>query len=68
MMIPLASMFNPSRTKHRKILVTYTIALAVFGLLAIASYATTGEAGFAQTLFLIGVIAYQWVANAFMIR
>ena len=68
MMIPLASMFNASRTKHRKILVGYTVGLAAIGILGMVSHITTGDAGVLQTLFLIGVIAYQWVANAFMIR
>ena len=67
MMIPLGSMFDP--TSNRKLLLGYTIALGVFGLLGIW-IAFTGGAVFNlfTTLYLLGLFGYQWVANYVLIR
>ncbi len=68
MMIPLASMFNPPRERNRKIMIAYTVVLAIFGVLAIISHATIGKPGLSEPIFIFGIIAYQWVLNAMIIR
>jgi tetratricopeptide (TPR) repeat protein len=68
MMIPLSSMFNPEKKRNQTILMGYAIALGVIGILAIAQCAATGEVGILFPVYTFGVLAYQWVANAFVIR
>jgi tetratricopeptide (TPR) repeat protein len=68
MMIPLASMFNPVKEKSQKILISYTVVLGLIGLSAIGQQAIMHEAGLLSTIYLFGLIAYQWFANAIMIR
>jgi tetratricopeptide (TPR) repeat protein len=67
MMLPLGVMFSPS--KHKNILAGYTILLAVVGVLAIAfTFAANTNAEWLTIIFILGFIAFQWVANYFMIR
>jgi tetratricopeptide (TPR) repeat protein len=68
MMIPLASMLNPEKGKSKKTLIAYTILLSVIGLGAIANVLKTGEAGILFTIYIFGVVAYQWIANAMIIK
>jgi hypothetical protein len=67
MMVPLSVMFVPS--KYNSFLI-YTIAMSVIGALALGAGFTNNISVF-ETLaivFLIGFIAFQWLANFFMIR
>jgi tetratricopeptide (TPR) repeat protein len=68
MMIPLASMFNPPKEKSKKVLIAYTIGLAVVGLLSISFQASTGDPSILAPVYIFGVVIYQWVANAMVIR
>lgn len=66
MMVPLSVMFEPS--KYNSFFI-YTIAMAVIGVAALGA-AFTNNAAFdtLASIFLIGFIAFQWLANFFMIR
>lgn len=67
MMLPLGVMFSPS--KYKNMLLYYTIFLAVVGLLAIAfTFAGSNNAEWASIVFIVGFIAFQWVANYLMIK
>jgi tetratricopeptide (TPR) repeat protein len=68
MMIPLASMYNARREKNKKILIAYAISLAVLGLAAMGEFIATNDTGILTTIYVIGIIAYQWIANALIIR
>jgi tetratricopeptide (TPR) repeat protein len=67
-MIPLASMFNPRKESNKKILMTYTGSLALIGILEIAQFAKTGETTMLATIYIFGIVIYQWVANALLMR
>lgn len=67
MMLPLGTMFSPSKNKHA--LLIYTIALAFFGLVAIGLTFLTGEMFNLMTVvFIFGFVAFQWVANYMLIK
>jgi tetratricopeptide (TPR) repeat protein len=67
MMLPLGTMFTPS--KNRNILVIYSGLLALLGLVSIFITFTTGELSTGvSSIYLIGFIAYQWVANYIIIK
>lgn len=67
MMLPLGVMFAPSKNKNA--LVLYTILLAVVGALAIATtFAGNSISETLTIIFVVAFIAFQWVANYFMIR
>jgi tetratricopeptide (TPR) repeat protein len=67
MMLPLGTMFSPTKSKYG--LVIYTIALAAVGLLAIGLTFTTNKMFNLMTVvFIFGFIAFQWVANFMMIK
>jgi tetratricopeptide (TPR) repeat protein len=68
MMIPLASMFNPPKERNKKILIGYTLLLLFIGLAEIAMSLQSGEIGLLATVYIFAMIAYQWVANALIIR
>jgi len=68
MMIPLASMFNARADKQRKILKFYAIGLAVVGFLALIQSLLINDVGILAMVYLFALIAYQWVANALIIR
>jgi tetratricopeptide (TPR) repeat protein len=63
MMIPLASMFNAATEGKRKILIGYTILLGVLGMGAILLNGTE-IGGVLVPAYILGVFAYQWIANA----
>ncbi len=67
MMIPLGSMF--SREKQKKTLIIYTIAMSIVGILAIVQSFYSGNLfNIFSILFLLGFIAFQWMANYFNIK
>ena len=67
MMLPLGTMFSPSKNKYG--LLVYTVVLAVSGLMAIALAFTTGEIfNFMSVIFILGFIAFQWIANYIIIN
>ncbi len=68
MMIPLSSMYHPRKQSNRAILITYTAALAVIGVVVMYLFATTGKTGNLSDVFIFGVLIYQWVANALIMR
>lgn len=62
MMAPLGVMFD--KTKTPRLLLYYTVGLAVLGLAGIASAFTTGELFNSFLMFFaVGFFAFQWVAN-----
>lgn len=67
MMLPLGTMFSPSKNKNG--LLIYTIALAAVGSLAIALAFSSGNIFNLMTLvFVFGFVAFQWVANFMLIK
>lgn len=67
MMLPLGTMFSPSKNKYG--LLIYTIALAITGLIAIGLTFSTGEMFNLMTVvFIFGFVAFQWVANYMLIK
>lgn len=67
MMLPLGTMFAPSKRKYA--LLIYTIALSIVGLLAIVIAFSTGMIfNIMSVAFIIGFIAFQWIANFILIR
>jgi tetratricopeptide (TPR) repeat protein len=66
MMLPFSVMFSPS--KYKNALLIYAIAMTVMGLAAIAQTFSTGELfNSLTTVFLVGFIGFQWVANFLLI-
>jgi tetratricopeptide (TPR) repeat protein len=68
MMIPLASMYNPPKQSNRKILVAYTTALGLVGMIAIMLQVLTEDPGVFTIVYVVGIMVYQWVANALIVR
>lgn len=68
MMIPLSSMYQPRKQSSRTILIIYTVGLAFVGIGAMYEYIATGSMGVLSNVFIFGVLIYQWVANAMIIR
>lgn len=67
MMVPFASMFSDS--KHKLVFMIYAIAMFLVGLLAILVTFQTGVLlNLMSTVFVFGLIAYQWMANFLLIR
>ncbi len=67
MMLPLGTMFSPSKNKNG--LLIYTVALAIVGFVAIALTFTTDEMiNGATGVFIFGFVAFQWLANYMLIR
>ena len=67
MMLPLGTMFSPSKNKHG--LLIYTIALAVIGFLAIGLTFSNDEVfNSFSILFIFGFVGFQWVANYMLIK
>ncbi len=67
MMLPLAMMFSSSKNEH--VLLNYTIALIIIGLIAIGLTFWTGEMFNTMTIvYILGFIAFQWIANYIMIK
>jgi hypothetical protein len=68
MMIPLASMFNPKKQKSKNLLIAYAVAMLCIGVGALFQYTVTGSVGFLGPVYIVGIVAYGWVANAVLIR
>ena len=67
MMLPLGTMFSPSKNKYG--LLIYTIVLAIVGTIGIGLTFSTGEMFNSMSIvFLIGFVAFQWVANYLLIK
>jgi tetratricopeptide (TPR) repeat protein len=67
MMLPLGTIFSPSKNKYG--LLIYTIALAITGLIAIGLTFSTGEMfNLLTVVFIFGFVAFQWVANYMLIK
>ena len=67
MMLPLGTMFSPS--KNRYVLLTLTVALAAAGAIAIGLVFSTGEIYNMMTLvFIFGFVVFQWTANYMLIK
>lgn len=67
MILPLGTMFSPSKNKYG--LLIYTIVLAVVGLTAIGLTFSTGEMfNLMIVVFIFGFVAFQWVANYMLIK
>ncbi|MDB5119341.1 MAG: Tetratricopeptide 2 repeat-containing protein [Sphingobacteriales bacterium] len=67
MMVPLSTMFSPTKYKHS--LVIYAGLMALIGLGAIFITFQTGEmVNSITTLFIFGFIAFQFVANFLLIK
>lgn len=67
MMIPLSTMFLPS--KYKNSFVYYTIGITLIGGLAIFNAFSTEQIfGLFATLYVFGIVGFQWVANFLVIR
>ncbi|VXB60328.1 conserved membrane hypothetical protein [Flavobacterium sp. 9AF] len=67
MMLPLGTMFSPSKNKYG--ILIYTIILAVVGLTAIGLTFLTGNMFNLMTMvFIFGFTAFQWLANYLLIK
>jgi len=67
MMLPFSVMFSPS--KYKNTFLIYSIAMTVIGLIAIGLTFATGELfNIASGVFILGFVAFQWLANFFLIR
>jgi len=67
MMLPLGTMFSPSKNKY--VLMTYTIVLALVGLMSIGLTFMTGKMFNLMTVvFVLGFVAFQWLANYILIK
>lgn len=67
MMLPLGTMFSPSKNKYG--LLIYTIVLIAVGLTAIVLTFSTGEMfNLMSVVFIFGFVAFQWVANYMLIK
>ena len=67
MMVPLSVMFSPAKFKYS--LPIYTAVLTLLGIGAIVNTFMTGELFNSLTvIFIFGFVAFQWLANFFMIK
>ncbi len=67
MMVPLSSMFTAVKHKHK--MFAYAAVMFLLGVMAIFKTFETGEPfNMFTTFFVIGFIAYQWIANYLHIR
>lgn len=67
MMVPCSTMFSPS--KHGRSLFIYSVLMAAAGAGAIAITFSTGKMfNPLSTLFILGFVAFQWVANYLLIK
>lgn len=65
MMIPLGSMDRPSKPKNKRFLLVYTLMLLAVGLAAVSLALLRNDLGNPFTnIYLLGIILYQFVANA----
>ncbi|MFL5731243.1 MAG: tetratricopeptide repeat protein [Cytophagaceae bacterium] len=69
MMIPLASMFVPDNKNKRMILIAYAGGLGLVGVTGISLLVIGNPAAeIFGMIYIIGIIAYQWIANAILTR
>jgi len=68
MMIPLSSIFNPTKKRSRNILIAYTIGLTAVGFTTIILEAMNEPVGILPMIYIFGIVAYGWIANAFIIK
>jgi tetratricopeptide (TPR) repeat protein len=69
LIIPLSSMFNARKAGSRNVLIFYAIGMLAIGLLAMGMAAAGGEMmNIFTMIYLLSFIAYQWVANALIMR
>jgi len=67
MMLPFSVMFSPSKFKYS--LLIYAIVMTVIGIAAIGLAFSTGEIFNVMTpIFVIGFVAFQWIANYLLIK
>lgn len=67
MVLPFSVMLSPSKNKN--LLLIYTIAMAIIGISAIGLTFATGELlNPVSTVFILGFVGFQWLANYLMIR
>lgn len=67
MMLPFGVMFSPSKSKF--FLLAYSAAMAIIGIGGMVVAINTGELFNTFTaIFVFGFIAFQWVANYFLIK
>lgn len=67
MILPLGTMFSPSKNKYG--LLIYTITLSIVGLTAIGLTFLTSEIFNLMTVvFIFGFVAFQWIANYMLIK
>lgn len=67
MMLPYGSMFSAAKYKYS--LLIYAIVMTLLGISAILMASATGEIFNGLTsLFIVGFVAFQWVANFLIIR
>ena len=63
MMLPLSTILSPSKNKYG-LLMIYTIALAIVGLIAIVLTFSTGDLmNVMSGIFFFVIMAFQWIAN-----
>ncbi|MFN3404953.1 MAG: tetratricopeptide repeat protein [Cytophagaceae bacterium] len=69
MMIPLANMLTPPLAKNKKKLIVYAAGLGLTGISGLVLFALDNPAAqHCATIYILGIILYQWVANAILIR
>lgn len=67
MMVPLGTMFSPTKYKHS--LLIYTVVMAVAGMIAIGLSFYSGELfNIMAVVFVFGFVGFQWVANFLLIK
>ncbi len=67
MMIPLSVMF--AATKYKYVMPVYAASLALIGSLAIyRAFTSTDIYSNAATIYIVGIVAYQWIANFMIIK
>lgn len=62
LMLPLGSMLRPTKERARLILLSYTVALALIGLMGLFLI-ESNTSTLLWTIFIYGTIAYQWLSN-----
>lgn len=69
MMVPVSGTAECERPKPRRILLAYTIVLAVAAMLGVSLLAAGAQAAFVPlAVFGIGFVIFSWVANGLMLR
>jgi tetratricopeptide (TPR) repeat protein len=68
MMIPLSGMLVPAKQKQKRTLIIYTSILAIIGVTGLVCFASgLAVAETLGTIYLLGIIVYQWISNAMLI-